>query len=174
MKVVAEFFGRCHVRYQPGLDGRGLNRGNANPLETFDLLEPSYQIQKSPTLLLVTADIDSGEHDFLMATINELARLPANVFELAAPFPSPGEGNDAEGAKKIAPVLNLQVGPGRVVLARAVDLEIRLVDEIRVKHDGLRQFPRAVNKVGNFILYSVPTIMSTPGISRSASKPIWA
>ena len=96
----------------------------------------------------VTTDIDAGEDDLLVSVSDELARLAQHVIQFPTSFSSPGEGDDAKGAKGIAAILDLQVGSRGVVATGALDLEIGARDELGMEDDRLGQFTGAGDEGG--------------------------
>src|SRR5271157_1936457 len=66
-------------------------------------------------MIVILADVDAGQHDFLKAFNQHLSQLKLEVFNRQAPTRPACLPDDAVGASIITPILNLQASP------RAVD-----------------------------------------------------
>ncbi|MNI92735.1 hypothetical protein D3C73_1505740 [compost metagenome] len=82
--------------------------------------------------------MDTGEHEFLIACLNQLMRLGHDRFRVTAARQPARPGNDAEGAEIVAAVLNLHERPRPVGKTRHIQfLELAGLHNIAYSVDRL-------------------------------------
>ena len=124
MKMGTEFVHLCKPLCKlPGNDP-GLQRAKADPLDPFCLLDLTDQGKQSvagkilslshigPAIQIKTigADMDPGQHHFLIAVSCKCPDLLKDLFHLSASDSSPCIGNNAIGTELVAAILNLDIG----------------------------------------------------------------
>ncbi len=108
VQIGAELFGRSEEVEQFVGDGRGLDRRNANAFKIRDVIEAAKHRAKVNALLRVLADVHSGQHNLLIASVRQTPDLAENIVKLSATLMPPCERNDAEAAHGAAAVLYLE------------------------------------------------------------------
>ena len=106
----------AHGLDQVDRDVIDLDRGEAEPREALDLARrPDQPRQRQPGAAIAeTAEIDAGEHDLSVALGDPSPDLCEDCSRRAASRRAADEGDDAEGARERAAVLDLDEGADAV------------------------------------------------------------
>ena len=119
MEVGHEFLRGRNECYDPVGKQVGLNGRNTDALKAFHLVKGLYQINKPLRALAVlqakVARVHTGEHDLLYIVADDRLRLLHDVGDGVAAAATPGQGDGAKRTGVIAPVLDLEEGPGPVL-----------------------------------------------------------
>src|SRR5262245_20305879 len=101
----------------------------------------------------IGADVDPGQHQLTMAARHQPMGLTDDVVELTTARPAARERDDAEGAGKIAAILNSDMG-SRVPLVESDPLhdKISTADFLAVHHPGLARLLRHIYQLGDLHL----------------------
>ena len=163
MEVTAQGAALGHPLEQAVLHGGGLDRGDPDPLDPRNFLEPVRNVGERASSAPVPPDVHAGEHQLLVAGHGEVLGLPDQVGEPPAALPAPRVGNDAERTEEVAAVLHLEIGAGGVITPGGRDLELMPGNPRRVENHGFREFPRSIEVVGKGLLELGPDDHVHPG-----------
>src|SRR5512147_3171014 len=92
-------------------DGR-----NAYPEISIHIKDFFKQCREMHSLMLITADVYTGQHDFFISKVKHFSYILQNIFSASADCPSSYHGNDAERTEIIAAVLYFNHASGMKAL----------------------------------------------------------
>ena len=135
------------VEERIGNSGR-FDRADAQACQAGHVFERLHHAQEIVTVAGIRADIDAGEHEFLVTALDQAMRLAHNIVQLAAARSAAREWDDAKGTGKIAAILNFYIGACLVaIIANDVDRKIVTTDLLAMHYTRLPELVWHIDEV---------------------------
>ena len=112
VKMVTQMFSPGEKVDQIILEFVRLDGADPDPLDPLDLPYPLEKAREIAARVAVGADVDAGDDHLTVPAPGEVVCLAQAIVEGATPGASARIRDDAEGTEEIAPILDLEVGPG--------------------------------------------------------------